>query len=296
MNCVICDSPLNGKGSCSVCGFDVGRDYTRFPTFFSLPSGDYLNDLRDIFWGSRTRLFCPVCKGFSFSILPEAKSIVCTACGKERSFLELQPILGFPGNAPGSESGSTSWRVDTESGTLVISGKGPMEDYDPCGAPWYRYRWNLSRVVIEEGVTSIGNNAFFGCLLLTEVSIPNGIFRIGEGAFYRCSKLPSIELPKTLTFIGPTAFKLCAALKQISIPPLVTFIGAEAFASCQKLAKLMLASKSTYIGADAFYQCSSLRRVFFAGSKTDWRAAQLGRKPDSLSDAEIYYSVSKMTD
>lgn len=293
MNCAVCNSPLNEKGSCPVCGFDEGRDYRNFPTLSPLPSGDYLKGLRDIFNRSKTRLFCPVCKGFSFSILPEQQSIVCTTCGKERSFQELQPVLGFSAKAPAPES-SSSWGIDMECGTLVISGKGPMEDYEPCGAPWYRYRWNLTKVIVEEGFTSIGNNAFYGCLLLSDVSIPNGIVRIGEGAFYRCSKLQSIDLPKSLTSIGSSAFKLCAALEQLRVPASVTFIGSDAFASCQNLETLTLAFKSSYIGADAFSKCGSLRRVYFSGSKGDWRAIQLGRIPDSLSDAKIFYNTSSM--
>ena len=84
---------------------------------------------------------------------------------------------------------NVNWTL-TNDGTLTISGTGAMTDYVfSDGAPWYGFRSQVKTVVIENGVTSIGNSAFYGCSSLTSVTIPNSVTSIGDLAFYDCSSL-----------------------------------------------------------------------------------------------------------
>ena len=69
--------------------------------------------------------------------------------------------------------------------TLVISGTGGMYNYN-YGAPWDSYKTNILTAIIENGVTSIGDLAFFECSGLTSVTIPNSVTFIGNYAFYGC--------------------------------------------------------------------------------------------------------------
>ena len=81
-----------------------------------------------------------------------------------------------------------------EDGVLTISGSGDMTDYAfDNRSPWDGKRLYISSVVIENGVTSIGDYAFYGCHSLTSVIIPEGVTRIGEHGFYYCDKLDKIK-------------------------------------------------------------------------------------------------------
>ncbi len=147
-----------------------------------------------------------------------------------------------------------TWTLDSE-GTLTISGTGPMTDYSSSGSP-FRSNDSIKKVVVENGVTSIGTYAFYYCQKLEEISLPYGIETIGAHAFHSCSHLPEITIPDSVLSIGDLAFTACLALTEIVIPDSVTTVGNSVLFSCTGL-------KSIYIGsgvsknASAFNQTSS---------------------------------------
>ena len=98
------------------------------------------------------------------------------------------------------------WEI--KDGTLTISGTS-ITDYEPKSTPWYDNRHKIKKVVIEDGVTSIGNRAFSDCSGLTSVTIPNSVTSIGSCAFSYCSGLTSLTIPNSVTSIGSSAFKYC---------------------------------------------------------------------------------------
>lgn len=110
-----------------------------------------------------------------------------------------QPLSGTCG-------ANLTWSFDEATGTLTISGTGPMTDYDGISsfAPWYGLRDVMQNAVIEKGVTSIGANAFYDAALST-ISIPDTVTSIGESAF-EMSDLTSINIPRSVTSIGNMAF------------------------------------------------------------------------------------------
>ncbi len=113
----------------------------------------------------------------------------------------------------GSCGDKLTWSL-SDDGTLTISGKGAMQNYESCGAPWYGFCSQVKTAVIDNGVTGIGNNAFAGCTSLTGVTIPDSVVRIGEGAFW-ATRLTSVTIPGSVTSIGSAAFGMCGVLTDI---------------------------------------------------------------------------------
>ena len=114
-------------------------------------------------------------------------------------------------------TGDCTYTLDTDDGMLVISGTGAMANYSSYSSvPWYNYREYFNTVTIEDGVTSIGDYAFYNCTSLTSVTIPDGVTSIGDYAFYNCTSLTSITIPDAVTSIGDSAFYYCSSLTSIT--------------------------------------------------------------------------------
>ncbi len=118
---------------------------------------------------------------------------------------------------------------------------------------------SLKKVVLNEGVTEIDDDAFTGCMSLSEISLPEKLERIGNGAFFGCNSLVSIELPERLKSIEEHAFRNTGILS-ISIPAGVTEIGGFTFLDCPSL-KTVNAPGVTKVGNGAFKNCASLEEV-----------------------------------
>ena len=121
--------------------------------------------------------------------------------------------------ADSSCGGGLTWTLS--SGTLTISktgeGDGAMPDYDLQKVPWYNEMNNITSVVIGDGVTGIGQYAFFNCSNLASLTIGSSLQSIGVQAFSRCSKLASVNLPASVTKIEDNAFYDCSNLSSVVI-------------------------------------------------------------------------------
>ena len=124
---------------------------------------------------------------------------------------------------------NVTYSLDTSTGELVISGTGDMADYSLDNDSPFCDNSNIKSVIIENGVTSIGESAFNSCTSLTSVTIPDSVTSIGERAFEVCSSLTSVTIPNGVTSIGVCAFYSCDNLTSVTIPNSVTSIGESAF-------------------------------------------------------------------
>ena len=144
--------------------------------------------------------------------------------------LNIVSVVDFSAYADvqtGSCGDNVKYSLDTETGVLTISGTGDMYS---CG-PFYQ-NTNIKSVIIESGVTSIGNEVFYGCTSLTSVTIPDSVTSIGSYVFYKCTRLTSVTIPDSVTSIGDYAFYNCTSLTSVTIGNSVTSIGDWAFSGC----------------------------------------------------------------
>ena len=138
---------------------------------------------------------------------------------------EATEIASGSCGAGGVEDSSVRW-VLTDDGTMTISGTGAMCDEE---TPWWEFRSQINRVVIESGVTTVGSNAFSNCDNLTAVELPGTLTAIGDRTFAYCDGLAGVTIPDSVTSIGNHAFLGCVLLTDVTISANVTYIGEGAF-------------------------------------------------------------------
>ena len=121
---------------------------------------------------------------------------------------------------------------------------------------------NLKAINLEDtDISTVGADAFAGCLKLKKLTFPENVTSIAERAFQDCSNLTELDLPETITSIGDMAFRNCSSLISVRLPDGVTTIGKNTFAACKELAELVLPDSLSYIGGGAFQGCEGLKKI-----------------------------------
>ena len=243
--------------------------------------------------------------------------MVDTACAAETSGVAAQSYYV----AGGQCGDDLTWTLDS-SGTLTISGTGPMYNYSLWDNPWcditLRSSGTSTRVVnavVSSGVTALGERALADCgsmvsvslpeTLLTvgescfmssdalrSITIPNSVRSIGLGAFVACKNLSRVTLGSGLQRIGGQAFKECSSLSSIVIPDGVKKIEYLTFSDCANLMEITIPRTVTVIENHAFANCNILSRVTFTGTQAQWNAIDMGDDNDPLLSANITFAGS----
>ena len=210
------------------------------------------------------------------------------------SYIRRVKAIDYSFGFCGAERGNLTW-VEDSSGTLTISGTGAMADYRAYGSYDFTtdptpFGSSAKTVLIEEGVTSIGDSAFNDCAFISGVVIPSTVTKIGNRAFEMCYSLESIQIPDGVTIIGENAFSLCSNLTSITIPSTVETIGLGAFSStaitsvtvpssldtiasytfvgCNRLETVIVSDGVKSIGDNAFKDCDLLSNVILPSTLT----------------------------
>ncbi|ETK06165.1 hypothetical protein T230_14030 [Tannerella sp. oral taxon BU063 isolate Cell 1/3] len=176
-------------------------------------------------------------------------------------------------NPTSGTAGPLTWKYDTGTKTLTISGKGEMPNYDwEHPAPWQDHSQEMLILVVEEGITGIGDNAFRNAANLISASLPKTVNRIGNWAFSSCWSLPMVTIPAGVTSIGDYAFSSCSNLALATLPAGLQVIGRGAFYQCKKLSSVVIPAGVISIGDGAFAGCGSLPTITVAAGNTKYVA------------------------
>ena len=149
--------------------------------------------------------------------------------------LVLNNVNYVPAGLSGTCGNNLQWSISGN--TLTISGTGDMTNfsyYNGNGAPWEKYSLYIKNVVISDGVTSIGNFAFYSFTAIKNITLPHGLTKIGEYAFAGCVNLTGIKIPNTVDKIGNNAFYVCSNLSRVTIEESLHKKVTGLFDSCPK--------------------------------------------------------------
>ena len=189
------------------------------------------------------------------------------------------------GKKPGTVTATLSRNNDGgETYTMTIRGTGPMKNYDFLSCrdmPWRDAILKITRLIVDDGVTSLGDCVLHGfdgghdARNLMEVTLPEGLTYLGNYAFFGAAKLKSITLPSTLTTIGLAAFDECAGLTDITIPSDVKTIKEGAFGGTG-LTSVTIPDKVETLGQGVFENCTQLTSINIPKSVKSMGAEMFG--------------------
>ncbi len=207
----------------------------------------------------------------------------------------------------GKNGDNIKWTLD-DMGTAVVSGSGEMADSQTSQCAFK----SASKIIIEDGITSIGSLALCGCYKVESIEIPDSVKHIGDlgfsynslktlplpdsiekigvGAFGHSLELEEINIPKNLDKIERGVFYNCGKLTEIVIPDKVTTIESEAFASCENIISVTFPATLKKIEKDAFAEDISISQIFYNGTSSDWNNIVIESGNQSILNRAVYYN------
>ena len=231
---------------------------------------------------------------------------LCVGVGAE----EISGSCGSNGAGSGVTD-EVAWTLDTESGVLTISGSGETEQDEAMLA----YSGAIRKVVMEEGITAIGDYMFFADFpALEEVTLPQSLEWIGSCAFKGCRSLTEIVIPENCTRIVSGAFSgtgltsVTFACQEVSLGESVFSstkltrvqlpggtIGKAAFRNCAELTAIAMPANTTIASDNAFEGCTALTQIFYGGSSADWKKTLSNTTANSpLKTVTICYTTGTL--
>ena len=170
-------------------------------------------------------------------------------------FIMSNPV--YAADASGTCGEGVVWSLND--GNLTIEGSGAMTDYTEQNfAPWNEQREEIQSITISDGITSIGDLAFYHCTNLTTVNIPGTVEKIGDYSFAGCTNLVQLNLAEGLLSIGQSAFDGCESLNNVHLPGSLKTLQEKAFYRCSSLGGITIPYNTTDLGMNVFGYCYNL--------------------------------------
>lgn len=155
---------------------------------------------------------------------------------------------------------SLNYEWDADTGTLRISGEGTVVGNYANSQPLESYRYEVKKLVLEDGITDIGERAFTQFYNLQEITFPSTLKEIDEAAFYGCDALKTVDLPDFLTTLHTAAFADCTQLETVNLPENLKTIGQYVFQGCA-FTTIAIPDSIDAISSLAFYNCPELQEI-----------------------------------
>ena len=149
-------------------------------------------------------------------------------------FYELGEVTELTITAPIEHTGNYSFAQCSKLSTINFTNSDSLHTIGEASFA----ATNLSKIIIPENVTTIGDHAFMGCMSATQLTIGEKVKTIGKSSFEGCFSLPNALFPDAVTTIGESAFAGCSSLEWISLGTSVNSIGDKAFAGCTGLKRV----------------------------------------------------------
>lgn len=164
---------------------------------------------------------------------------------------------------------STVIYVPSKVGRSIVASIGQLAFAYFFKKPWSEIRSKITKVVLPDGIKSIGYNAFTRCYNLENINIPDGVVRIDEWAFSSCNKLTEVFIPDSVREMGKSVFSLCSSLQAVRLSESMEEIPPHMFWGCSDLRRITLPGGIRRIGDEAFGRCESLEEVVIPASVTE---------------------------
>ena len=245
---------------------------------------EFCNKLNSVYYEGTWEEWCEITFGYYNSDLLNA-SIYCNASAED---------VPEDGSNPDNSGNKLEWNVNKSTGTLYINGTGAMDNYSGNVAPWYIYQSQVNTIVIGEGITSVGDYAFYDFVSVTDVILPESMINIGDHAFEDCEILEYINFGNKLKTIGDYAFCNCDNLRDVTIPNSVISLGASAF-SFSGVENLSIGKGLKEISTYAFYDCDNLRNLII-GENVETISTEAFAISSNLKNVFIPSDVTKIQD
>lgn len=190
--------------------------------------------------------------------------------------------------ASGTCGDNAVWVLD-DTGTLTISGSGAI-----TSNPWLsEYKGSIKNLVINSGITDIGDYSFYYCYNMRNVNISNTVTKIGVRSFQGCL-FTSFTIPNSVTLIDTCAFAGCEKLTSINIPDSVTVIGDYAFYNCKGVTSVTIGKSVNIIDHYAFNNCTGLTDVYYSGTWCEWDHIAKGISDGYFANATKHYGDTRV--
>ena len=181
-----------------------------------------------------------------------------------------------------------TWDYNKNTATLTLSKDGAIMNFrNQNDVPWFKYHDKIRSIVVEEGVTYLGENLFSNCTDVVELKLPDSLKEIHSTLRY-CD-LEQLEIPKNVEIIDSYAFQNCTKLWVVYINGPLKKLNFSLFRNCTSLNTIHIPSTVTEISRYAFDNCP-ISRVFYGGSKEEWKNIEILDYNDSLKSAKIIYN------